>query len=94
MKAAITMMALGFGAAATLDDTTSGTRCAHTHCLEWDCAEWCTCYDETKDGVYADAGCADSSEDTCNCGGPMTEYVLHQHMGRFAGDRHEGALPP
>jgi hypothetical protein len=61
------MMALAFGAAAALDDTTSGTRCAHTNCLEWDCAEWCECYDETKNSVYADAGCADSGEDTCNC---------------------------
>ena len=60
-------MALAFGAAAALDDTTSGTRCAHTMCLEWDCAEWCTCYDDTKDGVYADAGCAEVGEDTCAC---------------------------
>ena len=61
------MMALAFGAAAALDDTTSGMPCADTNCLEWDCADWCRCYDETKDDVYAAAGCAESGEDTCAC---------------------------
>ena len=35
-------------------------------CADWTCTEWCACYDDTKDQVYADAGCADG-EDSCLC---------------------------
>ena len=40
-------------------------KCNHVDCSDWDCPEWCHCYEEKYDKIYADATCV--GEDTCNC---------------------------
>ena len=40
--------------------------CTHEKCAEWECENWCHCYEAKFDETYADAGCV--GEDTCHCG--------------------------
>ena len=49
--------------------------CTHKNCLQWTCKNWCHCYEEMFDEIYAFNRCV--GEDTCNCGemdnGPIDE---------------------
>ena len=40
--------------------------CTHKKCAEWTCKNWCHCYEEKFDYIYAIEKC--DGEDTCNCG--------------------------
>jgi len=43
-------------------------RCDANNCMNWSCADWCECYDESKVDVYnTHDGCKDDNEDTCIC---------------------------
>ena len=61
----------------TLGDgtTTDFIDCTHKNCLQWTCKNWCHCYEEMFDEIYAFGKCV--GEDTCNCGemdnGPIDE---------------------
>jgi hypothetical protein len=41
-------------------------KCDHADCMNWECAEWCRCFDNMFQGTYEKAGCVEG-EDTCNC---------------------------
>ena len=40
--------------------------CDHTKCVEWDCSQWCACYDDAKLSVYEHHNCVDDDE-PCIC---------------------------
>jgi len=43
-------------------------RCAADNCMNWSCADWCECYDESKLDVYNSyPECQDDNDDTCIC---------------------------
>jgi hypothetical protein len=53
----------------TASPTKSPTeRCAAGNCMNWSCADWCECYDESKLDVYNSyPECQDDNDDTCIC---------------------------
>ena len=55
---------------AVVDDTRPANAdfidCTHKSCQEWTCKNWCHCYEEKFDEIYAFEKCV--GEDTCNCG--------------------------
>ena len=53
--------------------------CTHKNCLEWTCKNWCHCYEEKFDEIYAFEKCV--GEDTCDCGeidnAPINEPLIN-----------------
>ena len=45
--------------------------CDHTQCEQWDCSQWCACYEEKKIPIYAQHSCMDDGEE-CNCAPPSS----------------------
>ena len=42
-------------------------KCKHKECGDWSCADWCQCFDASKESVYVSNGCSDDGLDSCNC---------------------------
>jgi hypothetical protein len=44
------------------------TGCTLSNCKNWDCKEWCKCFDQAAEdgGLYAAAGCSEDG-DSCKC---------------------------
>jgi len=43
-------------------------KCLKMNCMNWNCADWCECYDEEDEETYASiAGCQDDGDDSCVC---------------------------
>ena len=42
-------------------------KCQHKECGDWSCADWCQCFDASKESVYVSNGCSDDGLDSCNC---------------------------
>jgi chromosome segregation ATPase len=41
--------------------------CNPKNCDEWDCGQWCVCYNADHDATYEALGCAADDEDMCQC---------------------------
>ena len=42
--------------------------CNPKNCDEWDCGQWCVCYNADHDAIYEVLGCAaDDDDETCQC---------------------------
>ena len=41
--------------------------CNPKNCDEWDCGQWCVCYNADDDAIYERLGCAADDEETCQC---------------------------
>ena len=48
------------------DDMYAEFFCNHKNCMQWDCIEWCKCYNSEFDAIYDNSGCSEG-EDTCKC---------------------------
>jgi len=53
----------------TMSPTESPTpKCHVMNCMNWDCADWCECFDEADEETYASQpGCQDDGDDSCVC---------------------------
>merc|ERR1712054_501703 len=53
----------------TASPTMSPTeRCDANNCMNWSCADWCECYDESDLSIYENhEECQDDNDDTCIC---------------------------
>merc|ERR1711912_134671 len=56
-------------ASPTANPTMSPTaRCNANNCMNWNCVDWCECYDESDVPIYeSHVECQDDSDDTCIC---------------------------
>jgi len=56
-------------ASPTESPTESPTPRCHSHnCMNWNCADWCECYNEDDEAIYASLpGCQDDGDDSCVC---------------------------
>jgi len=41
--------------------------CNHNECKEWDCRDWCRCFEEEAQSTYEEQGCDEESEEECDC---------------------------
>jgi hypothetical protein len=41
--------------------------CNPKNCDEWDCGQWCVCYNADHDAIYEVLGCTTDDEETCRC---------------------------
>jgi len=56
-------------------------RCDADNCMNWTCADWCECYDDSKTDLYKKhKECQDDGEDTCICfEGESNERLGERH---------------
>jgi hypothetical protein len=54
--------------APTMAPTSAPTNfCDASNCNNWDCAAWCTCFDEDQTAAYSSNGCEDDGDKSCVC---------------------------
>ena len=46
---------------------TTKFECDSVKCRDWDCAQWCRCFDEHEETLYTKAGCDQLDDAPCAC---------------------------
>jgi len=61
------------------------------NCMNWDCADWCECYDEHEEDTYATLpGCQDDGDDSCVCFQEEDDDIMKQVVDTDShNDRHD-----
>ena len=69
------------------------SRCDTRNCANWECKEWCHCFDEKAEhyGLYEHHGCGSDGSDVCKCDTRSTKLAVHisEEDKMFMQSKHE-----